>query len=80
LKAGLATELPSRITSGQIEQQFNTSTNNYPRGNDTPRDRDRDAGVQIAGDFAEEAEEVHLDASLLDQHVRELIQAAGRQL
>jgi hypothetical protein len=76
-KAGEATELPSGITQEQIQQQFNTSTTKYPMANDTPRNRDMEAGVHIAGDFDEDAEEVFIDATLLDQKVRELIIAAG---
>lgn len=78
VKAGVMTELPTNISSEQIRQQFNTSTTRYPQGNDDPKNKDTDAEVQIAGDFKDQnAEEVFMDASLLDQKVRELITASG---
>jgi hypothetical protein len=76
VKSGQATELPTNISSEQIRQQFNQSTNNYPRGNDSAPQAS--AGGAVSGDIStEDTEEIFVDASLLDQHVRELIQAAG---
>jgi hypothetical protein len=76
VKAGQATEQPVRITTRQIEQQFGKATTEYPRGNDKPREAS--AGGEVSGDISDEdTEEVYIDASLLDQHVRELTQSAG---
>jgi len=75
--AGLATELTTNISSEQIRQQFNQSTTKYPMDNDSAPQRS--AGGEVGGDISDEdtEETVYTDASLLDRHVRELLQSAG---
>ena len=74
--AGLATELHTNISSDQIRQQFNTSTTRYPQDNDSAPAAS--AGGAVSGDMSDEGtEEIYTDATLLDRHVRELLQSAG---